>query len=266
MDQSHLPRAKHPFRFFTHVDLMELTGLRARNLRELADILKTVPGSVIYHHTHRFLKQHQYLSPEPPNDFALWAAEAMQDPKLAERLAAVDTVNFKTLRELRAGHGVRHTFISLFCALRGSPYRCMTVKTDVGRMWKYRPISDGPYPSARHFSIASCRTRQMLRRLWRDRIRSTDTRRFRDTWATIRLIGLISLHSTPIFRARPSFLRSIPFHAPSSPYAYGFSGVTGGNSAFDDAPINSRYARIPRELSNPGAGRHRLHARSVFPI
>ena len=67
----------------------------------MADILKAVPGSVIYHHTHRFLKQHQYLSPEPPNDFAWWAAEAMQDARLAERLAAVDTVNFKTLRELR---------------------------------------------------------------------------------------------------------------------------------------------------------------------
>ena len=89
MDQSHLPRAKHSFRFFTHVDLTELTGLRARNLREMADILKAVPGSVIYHHTHRFLKQHQYLSPEPP------------PTRLAERLAAVDTVNFKTLRELR---------------------------------------------------------------------------------------------------------------------------------------------------------------------
>ncbi|MBI4180253.1 hypothetical protein HY522_12600 [bacterium] len=94
-------KARHPFFFSTHVDLTELTGLRARNLREFLAHLKTVPGAVIYHHTHRFLKQHQYLSPEPPNDFAFWAAEATQEPHLAERLAAVDTVRFSSIRTLR---------------------------------------------------------------------------------------------------------------------------------------------------------------------
>lgn len=96
-----LLKAKHPFRFSTHVDLTELTGLKARTLDELLEHIRNLPGSVIYHHTHRFLKQHQYLSPEPPNDFAIWVAEALQEPVLAERLAAIDTIRFASIRALR---------------------------------------------------------------------------------------------------------------------------------------------------------------------
>ena len=60
-----LNKAKEPFKFYTQLHIPELTGLKAANLQELLDLIKTVPGSVIYHHTHRFLQQHQYLSPEP---------------------------------------------------------------------------------------------------------------------------------------------------------------------------------------------------------
>lgn len=59
-----LARAKEPFRFCTQTHIPELTGLKANNLQELLDHIKTVPGSVIYHHTHHFLQQHQYLSPD----------------------------------------------------------------------------------------------------------------------------------------------------------------------------------------------------------
>lgn len=96
-----LRAARHPFYFSTHMDLTELTGLRARDLGELVAHLKTVPGAVIYHHTHRFIRQHQYLSPTPPNDFARWVSEAMQEPQLAEQLAAIDTVRFSSIRALR---------------------------------------------------------------------------------------------------------------------------------------------------------------------
>lgn len=94
-------RADHPFRFCTQVSLVELTGLKAASLSELRDHLRTVPGSVVYYHTHHFLKQHHFLSPEPPNDFAWWIAQALNDDRLSERLAAVDTVRFPTLRALR---------------------------------------------------------------------------------------------------------------------------------------------------------------------
>lgn len=90
-----------PFHFYTRVHLRELTGLKAGNLKELVSHLKVVPGSVIYHHTHHFLQQHQYLSPEPPNDFAYWAGEVLNEKELAERLASINTCDFTTIRALR---------------------------------------------------------------------------------------------------------------------------------------------------------------------
>ena len=96
-----LIKAKEPFRFYTRLNLSELTGLRASTLNQLLDIIKEVPGSCIYHHTHRFLQQHQYLSPEPPNDFAYWVTEALGENELGERLASIDTIQFSNIRSLR---------------------------------------------------------------------------------------------------------------------------------------------------------------------
>jgi hypothetical protein len=90
-----------PFRFFTRLHLTELTGLRASTLSQLVRLIKTVPDSCIYHHTHRFLQQHQYLSPEPPNDFAYWASEILGDDELGEKLASLDIVGFSDIRGLR---------------------------------------------------------------------------------------------------------------------------------------------------------------------
>jgi hypothetical protein len=94
-------RAQNPFQFCTQLTMVELTGLRARDLTELVNHLGTVSGSVIYHHTHHFLKQHQFLSPEPPNDFAYWVTEVLKEERLGERLAAIDTVRFSSIRALR---------------------------------------------------------------------------------------------------------------------------------------------------------------------
>ena len=94
-------KAKNPFNFYTSVKLRELTGKKARNLRELAEIIKEVPGSVIYYHTHVFLQRRQRLSPEPPNAFAYWISRALGEYKLAEEVAAIDICEFNTIRELR---------------------------------------------------------------------------------------------------------------------------------------------------------------------
>ncbi|MFH1778684.1 MAG: DUF5752 family protein [Candidatus Omnitrophota bacterium] len=98
---SELIRAKEPFNFFTRLHLSELTGLRASALGQLVDFIKKVPGSCVYHHTHRFLQQHQYLSPEPPNDFAYWVSDVLGEDELGERLASIDTVQFSNIRALR---------------------------------------------------------------------------------------------------------------------------------------------------------------------
>ncbi|MDD3089214.1 MAG: DUF5752 family protein [Candidatus Omnitrophica bacterium] len=94
-------KAKGSFRFYTRYMLSELTGERASDLEGLLRLVRKVPDASIYHHTHRYLQQHQYLSPEPPNDFAYWVGEAIGEDGLAERLASIDTVRFSSISRLR---------------------------------------------------------------------------------------------------------------------------------------------------------------------
>ena len=96
-----LPQASQPFRFYTRLSLRELTGLKAVTAHQLLKGLRTVSGSVIYHHTHHYLQQHQFLTPEPPNDFAYWITEVLGEKELGEQLASVDTIEFHTIRQLR---------------------------------------------------------------------------------------------------------------------------------------------------------------------
>jgi hypothetical protein len=96
-----IKRAKNPFHFYTHLELRESTGLKAKNARELVAIIKEVPGSVIYYHTHVFLQQHQFLLPEPPNAFAYWASTALGEDELGERLGSIDVCQFHSIRGLR---------------------------------------------------------------------------------------------------------------------------------------------------------------------
>lgn len=96
-----LTRAKEPFRLYTRLHLSGLTGLKAATIPQLLGIIKKVPGSCIYHHTHRFLQQHQYLSPEPPNDFAYWVTVVLGEDELGEKLVSIDTIQYHSIRSLR---------------------------------------------------------------------------------------------------------------------------------------------------------------------
>jgi len=93
--------AQAPFVFYASSHISELTGLRASTLGQLLELIREVPGSSIYHHTHRFLQQHQYLSPEPPNDFSYWVSDVLGEDELGEKLASIDTMQFLTIRSLR---------------------------------------------------------------------------------------------------------------------------------------------------------------------
>lgn len=94
-------RAQTPFRFFSRLTLTTLTGVKARNLLELKQGLLDLPDDVVYAHTHRFLHQHQFLVPEPPNDFAYWTVQVLGNERVGERLAAIDTVRYGSLAALR---------------------------------------------------------------------------------------------------------------------------------------------------------------------
>jgi septum formation topological specificity factor MinE len=90
-----------PFYFFSELHLVRLLGVKAKNPCELLEHVKQVPPAAIYYHTHRFLQQHHYLSPEPPNDFAYWVTNILGLEALGESLASVDIVRFATIDELR---------------------------------------------------------------------------------------------------------------------------------------------------------------------
>ena len=97
-----LKRASKPFHFYTRLHLKELTGLKARNLTGLVNILKSVPDSVVYYHTHHFLEEHQFLTPEPANDFALWVDDSLDEHVLSEKLANIDTFAYSSLGALKS--------------------------------------------------------------------------------------------------------------------------------------------------------------------
>jgi hypothetical protein len=78
-----------------------LTGIKAKNLKELVDILKNAPDSIVYYHTHHFLEEHHYLTPEPANDFAVWVSSILGDEVLGENLASIDAFGFPALGALR---------------------------------------------------------------------------------------------------------------------------------------------------------------------
>lgn len=90
-----------PFRFKASLMLQEATGLRASNLPELITLLRQVPEACVYYHTHFFLMQHHFLTPEPTHDFAYWVGEVLGEKPLGELLASVDTIQYADLRSLR---------------------------------------------------------------------------------------------------------------------------------------------------------------------
>ncbi|MCL4538997.1 MAG: DUF5752 family protein [Bacteroidetes bacterium] len=90
-----------PFEFKSRLVLTELLGRRAATLPELVEGIRSVPLSSIYHHTHRFLQQHHFLSPEPPNDFAYWVTNMLNDEIAGEKLASIDVTQFLKLSDLR---------------------------------------------------------------------------------------------------------------------------------------------------------------------
>ena len=98
---SELIKAKEPFKFYARSHLTELTGLRATTLGQLCGLIKTILDACVYHHTHRFLQQHQYLSPEPPNDFAYWVTSVLGERELGEQLSSVNIIEYTTISSLR---------------------------------------------------------------------------------------------------------------------------------------------------------------------
>lgn len=85
----------------TKMDQTILLGRKAGNIRDLLDGIRSVPDASIYFHTHKFLQQHHFLSPEPPNDFSYWITNVLNEVTLGERISSVDTIQFHCITDLR---------------------------------------------------------------------------------------------------------------------------------------------------------------------
>lgn len=96
-----MPEPAAPFAFYTERRLVVLTGRKASNLEELLDQLTEVSGSCIFYHTHYLYLIHHFEKPRFYNEFANWTSRALQEERLAERLAAIDILAVTSIRELR---------------------------------------------------------------------------------------------------------------------------------------------------------------------
>lgn len=90
-----------PFKFRTRLTLTEVTGRKAFSIPELLEGIRASDDAVIYHHTHRFIKQSHHLVPEGANDFAYWVANTVQADRLGEELTSIDIVRYNSLADIR---------------------------------------------------------------------------------------------------------------------------------------------------------------------
>jgi len=90
-----------PFKIMDCALITLALGRSAHNLRELRDHVANVPLESLRHHFYEALLRPSFDDPEFGNDFAVWAHEALRDEALAERLSAVDPVDFPDGESLR---------------------------------------------------------------------------------------------------------------------------------------------------------------------
>lgn len=95
-------RARDPFRFVDYEGLVVASGAIARNLREFLEIIGRAPASVIHHHLFRAVLAHRYGTWDHTNDFSAWAATALGDPVLAEKLSSLDPFRRGDIEDARA--------------------------------------------------------------------------------------------------------------------------------------------------------------------
>lgn len=88
-----------PFEFRQCTSILKSTGRKARNLKELRNIVTVTSTEAIFHHTYQyFMKGHRM---EYTNDFSHWAGESLEERALSEQLANIDPYAFGGIEELR---------------------------------------------------------------------------------------------------------------------------------------------------------------------
>jgi septum formation topological specificity factor MinE len=76
----------------------ELTGKKARDIKEFLEIIKNIEESSLFYHIHHALLDHHLVPLEYPNDFAYWIADELREPELAEKLVNIDILEMNLNR------------------------------------------------------------------------------------------------------------------------------------------------------------------------
>ncbi len=90
-----------PFRFRDAVRLNCPTGVSAATLREFREVIERSEPGVLHHHLREVPLRFTFTFWEYPNDFAIWAANALENRALAERLAVLDPFHERDIEVLR---------------------------------------------------------------------------------------------------------------------------------------------------------------------
>jgi hypothetical protein len=93
--------AENPFSFRECFLMPMPIGKKAINLRELLQALRELDESVLYYHIFQSRLAISQAAEEYPNEFARWAATALQDIKLAEKLSSFDPFEYENMAQVR---------------------------------------------------------------------------------------------------------------------------------------------------------------------
>jgi hypothetical protein len=77
------------------------TGRTAVNLKEMLQIIGEVDTAVLSYHLWQSRMAIAHAEVEYPNDFAVWAANSLQDSRLAEKLSVIDPFNYEDMEQIR---------------------------------------------------------------------------------------------------------------------------------------------------------------------
>ncbi len=93
--------APNAFLFSECVVMPMPIGKRAANLRDLLQTLREVDETVLSYHLWQSRMSITRPDVEYTNDFAVWAAKALQDGRLAEKLSVIDPFGFENMEQIR---------------------------------------------------------------------------------------------------------------------------------------------------------------------
>jgi hypothetical protein len=88
-----------PFEFKQCISILKSTGEKAKNLRELRNIIAVINDDCIFHHTYQYFIKGHVL--EYTNDFAHWAGESLEERALSEHLSNIDPYDYKNISDLK---------------------------------------------------------------------------------------------------------------------------------------------------------------------